>query len=93
MKRVINKKLYDTSTAELIANNEFQDGANKFNQGRAVYLYRTRKGQFFAHYVTCWQGEQDSIESLTIPEAIELFEFIPGNPDVWPEEFGPLEDA
>lgn len=48
MRKVINKKVYDTKTAELVA--EYYNG---FSRGDFRYLYeglyRTNRGQFFLH--------------------------------------------
>lgn len=48
MRKVINKKVYDTKTAELVA--EYYNGYSQ-RDFRYLYegLYRTRKGQFFVH--------------------------------------------
>ncbi len=86
MKQIINGKLYDTDTAECIADNEFHGG-------RGTTLYKTKKGAFFAHHETYWQEEHDYIEPLSIPQATELFEQLGGNPDNWPAEFGEPEEA
>jgi len=87
MKKVIGGKLYDTSTAEAIADNEFSDGSNKMPGGRCSTLYKTQRGNFFVHHETCWQGEHDSIEPLTKGEAIDFFENINGDGDFF-EIFG-----
>ncbi len=93
MRRIINGKAYDTKTADLIADDEFSDGNNQFSHGRASYLYRTPKGNFFAVHVTCWQGEHDSIRPLTKGEAKEMFESLLNQGD-WEAAFGePPEEA
>ena len=74
MKAVINGKLYNTDTAEAIADNEFGDGSNRMNVGRCTTLYKTKKGNYFEHNETCWQGEHDTIIPLTLAEAKELYE-------------------
>ncbi|MCK4817928.1 hypothetical protein KA005_19305 [bacterium] len=74
MKRVINKKAYDTEMATRIATNDFSDGTNKFNCGRTKDLYRTKKGNYFVVHLTCWQGEHDSLTPLSQGEAIEVYE-------------------
>ena len=92
MKKIIGGKIYDTATASAIADNEFGDGTNRLTHGRATTLYRTSKGNFFAEHETCWQGEHDSIEPLTIDEAKELFDALNGDPENYPVEFGePVE--
>ena len=74
MKRVIDKKTYNTETANQIATNNFSDGTNKYNVGRTSSLYRTQKGNYFVTHLTCWQGESDSLEPLSENEAIAYFE-------------------
>jgi hypothetical protein len=74
MKEIINKKVYDTKKAELIAGNDYWDGHNFERQGRNTFLYKTKNNNYFAQYLTCWQGERDSLEPLSKDEAISLFE-------------------
>ncbi len=93
MKQIINGKLYDTEKAEKIADNHFSDGSNRLSHGRGTTLYKTEKGAFFALHETCWQGEHDNIEPLSIQHATELFEQFGGDPDKWPVEFGEPEEA
>jgi hypothetical protein len=71
---VIGGKRYDTKTATLIADDCFWDGHNWERRGRNTFLYRTPKGNYFVVHQTCWQGERDSLEPLSIQEAIELWE-------------------
>ena len=88
MKRVVNGKLYDTSTAKLIADDEFSDGRNRLSGGRGSYLYKTRKGNFFAYHRTCWEGEHDSICPLSLKEAKEMYEELPNHWVSWEDAFG-----
>lgn len=74
MKKVINNKRYDTEKAMCIADDEFANGTNRDNTGRNSYLYKTPKGNYFAVYTTCWQGEHDRLEPLGLKEALELYE-------------------
>jgi hypothetical protein len=74
VKQIIDGKLYNTETATALADNEFADGANRMNVGRSTTLYKTRKGAYFAEHCTCWQGEHDTIEVLTLEEAKSLYE-------------------
>ena len=74
MTEVIGRKRYDTATATLIAGDDHWDGHNFERQGRQTFVYKTPKGGFFAVHLTCWEGEQDRIEPLTLDEAVELFE-------------------
>ena len=93
MKKIIGGKLYDTETATSIASNEFADGSNRLQRGRGTTLYKTAKGNFFALYETCWQGEHDTIQPLSSAEASALYEELNGDADNWPEEFGTPEQA
>jgi len=91
MKKVINGKLYNTETAEEIADNTFSDGSNRMNTGRCTTLYKTGKGNFFAYHETQWQGEHDTIEPLTKEEAKELYESLDGTGD-YEEIFGEVPE-
>jgi hypothetical protein len=93
MRQIIGGKIYDTEKAEKLATNEFSDGNNRLQHGRATTLYKTNKGNFFAHHETCWQDDNDNIEQLTIAKAREYFEDLGGNPANWPTEFGEPEEA
>ena len=93
MKQILSDKMYNTETASLLADNEFSDGSNRFTCGRATSLYKTKKGSFFAYHETCWQGEHDWIEPLTILEAKDLFEELRGDPQIWVATFGEPEEA
>jgi hypothetical protein len=74
MKAVIGRKRYDTKTATLIVDNAYWDGHNFERSGRNTFLYRTPNGGYFAVHQTCWQGERDSLEPLTVDEAVQLYE-------------------
>lgn len=74
MKRVIDKKAYNTETAIRIATDDFSDGTNEYNCGRTSDLYRTQKGSYFIVRLTCWQGERDSLEPVEVGEAIGIYE-------------------
>ena len=74
MKQIIDRKVYDTETAQLAASNRYWDGSNWERQGRNTYLYKTAKGNFFAYHTTQWQGESDTITALTVDEAKDLYE-------------------
>jgi hypothetical protein len=92
-KKIIAGKMYNTATAEAIADNEFSDGTNRLNHGRATTLYKSKKGNFFAEHETCWQGEHDTIEPLSIDQAKDLFQDLSGDADCWTEHFGAPEEA
>lgn len=74
MKAIINRKEYDTDKAALVASNRFWDGSNWERNGRNTYLYKTKNGNFFVMHTTCWQGERDTIQALSIEEAKDLYE-------------------
>jgi len=74
MKQIIDRKVYDTKTATLIASDRYWDGHNFERSGRNTYLYKTAKGNFFTHNTTQWQGESDTIQALTVDEAKDLYE-------------------
>ena len=74
MTAVIERKRYSTKTAELLAGNDHWDGSNFERSGRNSFLYRTPKGSYFAVHLTCWQGERDRIEPLTVDQAVEMYE-------------------
>ena len=74
MIRVIQQKRYNTETASHIADNEFSDGANRLQRGRGTTLYVTKKGAYFLHYETQWQGEHDHIEPVGTIQAQNFFE-------------------
>ncbi len=74
MQAVIHGRRYKVETATLLAGNDYWDGHNFERQGRNSFLYRTKNGNFFAVYLTQWQGETDTIEPLTEHEAKELYE-------------------
>jgi len=93
MNQIIGGKIYNTKTAVNLADNQFSDGSNRLSHGRATSLYKTKKGNFFAYHETCWQGEHDTIEPLTIEDAKALFEELSGDPENWPEQFGSTEEA
>jgi len=91
MKKVINRKTYNTETAIEICN----DG--KLGQNyvtRANEVYRTGKGAYFCYYRTMWQGEHNDITVLTEEEAEEMYtnscnrevEFEEAFPDIVIEE-------
>ena len=74
MTRIVDRKKYSTDTATLLADDTYWDGHNYERHGRNTFLYRTPKGAYFTVTVTMWQGEQDSLEPVTLDEAIALYE-------------------
>lgn len=88
MKEIINGKLYDTKTAQLVATDKYWDGSNWDRNGRTKSLYKTKKGNFFLHRETRWQGERDRIESLIVEEAMQYYEDLPEREMTYVEAFG-----
>lgn len=94
MKQVIDGKVYDTETADLVASDNYWDGSNWDRHGRNTYLYKTKRGNFFAYHKTRWQGERNYIEALSIAEAKRLYERLPETGMTYEEAFGEKpEDA
>lgn len=77
MARIVNRKRYDTATATLIAGDDYWDGYNWERSGRQCFLYKTPKGAYFEVNLTCWQGEQDTLQPVTLEEAIAFYEEYP----------------
>ena len=73
MRNLIVGKIYDTDKSDVVATDDYSDGTNKYNCGRTSTLYRTKKGQFFEHCQTCWQGEHDAIRPISTDEAQEVY--------------------
>ncbi|RJQ53388.1 MAG: hypothetical protein C4521_07595 [Actinobacteria bacterium] len=74
MEAIINRKKYSTRTATLLAGDDWWDGNNYERKGRNTFLYRTPRGSYFAVHQTCWQGERDYLQPLTVDEAISYYE-------------------
>lgn len=74
MRKIIDKKVYDTENAVLIASDRYWDGSNWDRCGRNTYLYKTKRNNYFLHFETNWQGEFDDIVAITEKEAIEQYE-------------------
>ncbi|MDL1911531.1 hypothetical protein FBQ81_12715 [Chloroflexi bacterium CFX6] len=88
MKQIIDRKMYDTETATLIASDRYWDGSNFERGGRNTYLYKAPKGHFFSYHTTQWQGERDSIEALTVAQAKDLYEELPEHEADYEAAFG-----
>jgi hypothetical protein len=73
-KQIIDRKQYNTSTATLLAGNDWWDGNNWERGGTNQFLYRTPKGAYFTLNLTQWEGRNDCIEVVSLDEAIELYE-------------------
>ena len=88
MKKIIDRLLYDTETAEEIASDEYWDGRNRDRNGRNTILYKTKKGNYFAFHKTRWQGELDRIEPLSKEVAMKLYESLEEHEVGYEEAFG-----
>ena len=58
----------------MIASDAFWDGHNFERHGRNTFLYKTARGNYFVVTLTCWQGEINTLEPVSLDEAIEYFE-------------------
>lgn len=74
MVRIVNGKRYDTDKAQLVASDCYWDGHNWERRGRNRWLWRTAKGVYFVTTQTQWQGERDTLEPVTLDEAVALYE-------------------
>lgn len=54
MQKIIGGLRYDTDTATLVASHDRRNGS-----GRDEYLYKTKNGRFFIHYVTVGEDRLD----------------------------------
>lgn len=72
--QIIDGIRYNTETAEIVATNEYWDGNNYERSGRNSHLYKSKKGWFFLGHSTCWEGERDIIEPISIGQAKEEYE-------------------
>lgn len=88
MEEIINGKLYNTDTAQEVASDRYWDGNNFERSGRNTYLYKTSKGNYFSYHFTQWQGERESLEALTLEEAMQLYEQLPERELTYEEAFG-----
>lgn len=88
MKQIVDGKLYNTKTARLVASDRYWDGSSYQRHGRNSYLYKTRKGNFFLHHTTLWQGERDHIEPVTREEAQWHYEQLPEQEIEYEDAFG-----
>ena len=81
MQAVIEGKRYNTQTAILIADNGWWDGHNHERHGRNSFLYRTPRGAYFFMHRTCWEGENDRIETCSPDEAASFYESVQAHED------------
>ena len=74
MSRIVGGKRYATKTATLIAHDVYWDGHNFERDRRNAWLYRTTKGAYFLVTGTFWQGERETLRTVTAGEAREFYE-------------------
>lgn len=74
MTRIVDRTRYSVKTATLLTSDEYWDGNNWERHGRNRFLYRTPNGRYFTVPLTQWQGEQNTLEPVTLEEAIRLYE-------------------
>ena len=92
MRDVIDGKLYNTETATLLASDRYWDGHNWDRHGRNQYLYRTKKGNYFLHTTSMWEGSFDNILPLNKEEAKAAFERLPEQEMTWEDAFGEIPE-
>jgi len=88
MEQIIDGKKYSTETADLVTSDRYWDGSNFERSGRNTYLYKTKKGSYFLHHFTQWQGEREGIEAITEAEARQYYEQLPEHEMSFSEAFG-----
>ena len=74
MRAVIGGKRYSVATSELLAGDDHWDGHNFERSGTNTFLYRTKRGSYFAVHLTQWQGSRNYIDPLGQDDALSLFE-------------------
>lgn len=67
--RVINGKRYSVKKAEIIAVDR--------RLGGEIIMYRTFIGNYFLVRTTCFQGESDRLEPISMQEAMEMWDRFP----------------
>lgn len=87
LEQIIDGKRYRTEGATVLASDCYWDGHNYERRGRNVWLLRTPKGAYFAQHQTQWQGEQDTLEALTVDEAMDMYGSLPEHEVEWAEAF------
>ena len=91
--KVIDGYRYNTETSTLIASDAYWDGHNHERSGRNTFLYRTKKGAFFAVHQSFWVGEQTRVEPLDDLEAQALYENALSEHELgWEQVFGDPEE-
>lgn len=71
---MVNRVIYDTASADALANNFYADGVNEYQDGRAMELYIDREGRYFFAEYTNWEGAKDRITPVTANDAAAFIE-------------------
>jgi hypothetical protein len=77
MERIVERVRYRVADAVELAHDAYWDGNKHERNGRNTYLYRSKRGRYFAVHLTMWQGERNHLQPLTAEEAYELYEELP----------------
>ena len=93
MERVIGGKRYSTDKSTLIADDAYWDGHNYERQFRNRFLFRTQNSNYFLQALTMWQGEVDTLEPLSLEDAICEYESLPEQRVPFEEAFPSVEVA
>jgi len=88
MEQIVDGLKYSTENADLVASDRYWDGSNFDRNGRNTYLYKTKKGRFFLHHTSRWEGERDSIEPVDEEAARTFYENLPEHEMGYAEAFG-----
>lgn len=72
--RIVDRVRYSVKTATLLTSDVYWDGHNFERNGRNTWLYRTPNGRYFTVTMSQWQGEDTTLEPVSLDEAIELYE-------------------
>lgn len=94
--RVIGGKRYSTTTATLLAGDDYWDGHNWERHGTNLFLFRTPKGAYFTQTRSQWEGADDgALEPITQDEAQTLFDDLREKRVEWEDAFPGItvEDA
>ena len=94
MRQIINGKLYNTETAELLAHDEYWDGQNFHRDFRNTFLYKTKKGNYFLYQWSAWRDEGSYLEPIGPDVAKRAYQRLPVHEVEFQEAFGePPEEA
>ena len=72
MNKIIGGKKYDTETAICVYSGDWY-------RGHKTEIYKKKSGEFFSLSLTQWQGEENTIDPLSLDEAkSQLENFLSG---------------